>query len=138
MDTIKSDEHLAEGQRVIDELSARGKLNSGEEIYLEALSHFVASDEDEQHAIERASDAEMLRHLTDAKTVTQIQLSRARGSPSPRFSRFTPEKNLQPKDDSRTGKVLSRRCRCFGGEYLNLGKTEGPEVSKESGVIYVA
>jgi HTH-type transcriptional regulator/antitoxin HigA len=32
--------------------------------------------EDEHHAIEPASDADMLRHLMEAKGVTQAQLSR--------------------------------------------------------------
>ena len=43
-------------------------------MYLDALSDLVAAYEDEHHAIEPASDAEMLRHLLDAKT--QAQLSR--------------------------------------------------------------
>jgi HTH-type transcriptional regulator/antitoxin HigA len=77
--SIKSDEHLAEAQRVIDELLARGTLDDGEEMYLDALSDLVASYEDEHHAIEPASDADMLRHLMDAKGVTQIQLSRDTG-----------------------------------------------------------
>lgn len=77
--SIKSDEHLAEAQRVIDELLARGSLDDGEEMYLDALSDLVASYEDEHHAIEPASDADMLRHLMDAKGVNQIQLSRETG-----------------------------------------------------------
>jgi HTH-type transcriptional regulator/antitoxin HigA len=77
--SIKSDEHLAEAQRVIDELLARGSLDAGDEMYLDALSDLVASCEDEHHAIEPASDADMLRHLMEAKEVTQIQLSRDTG-----------------------------------------------------------
>ena len=77
--SIKSDEHLAEAQRVMDELLARGTLDDGAEMYLDALSDLVGSYEDEQHAIEPASDADMLRHLMEAKEVTQIQLSRDTG-----------------------------------------------------------
>ncbi len=77
--SIKSDEHLSEAQRVIDELLARGTLDDGEETYLDALSDLVGSYEDEHHAIEPASDADMLRHLMDAKGVTQIQVSRDTG-----------------------------------------------------------
>ncbi len=44
-------------------------------MYLDALSDLVAAYEDEHHAIEPASDADMLRHLMDAKEVNQVQLS---------------------------------------------------------------
>jgi HTH-type transcriptional regulator/antitoxin HigA len=74
--SIKSDEQLEEAQKVMDQLLARGKLNVGEEIYLDALSDLVAVYEDEHHAIEPATDADMLRHLMEAKKVSQAQLSR--------------------------------------------------------------
>jgi len=44
-------------------------------MYLDALSDLVAAYEDEHYAIEPASDADMLRHLMEAKDVTQAQLS---------------------------------------------------------------
>lgn len=84
--SIKSDEHLAEAQRVIDGLLTRGTIDKGEEIYLDALSDLVGSWEDEQHAIEPASDADMLRHLMEAKGVTQMQLSRDTGLPKSTIS----------------------------------------------------
>jgi HTH-type transcriptional regulator/antitoxin HigA len=74
--SIRSDEQLQEAQRVMDQLLARGELNGGEEMYLEALSDLVAAYEDEHYAIEPASDADMLRHLMEAKGITQAQLSR--------------------------------------------------------------
>jgi HTH-type transcriptional regulator / antitoxin HigA len=46
----------------------------------------VGSYEDEHHAIEPASDAEMLRHLLEAKGVCQIQLSRDTGLPKSTIS----------------------------------------------------
>ncbi len=79
--SIKSDEHLAEAQRVMDGLLTRDKFDVGEETYLDALSDLVGSYEDEQHAIEPASDADMLRHLMEAKGVSQMQLSRGTGLP---------------------------------------------------------
>ena len=45
-------------------------------MYLDALSDLVAVYEDEHHRIGPASDADMLRHLMDAKGVNQAQLSR--------------------------------------------------------------
>lgn len=84
--SIKSDEHLAEAQRVMDRLLARGTLDEGEETYLDALSDLVGAYEDEHHSMEPASDAEMLRHLMDAKGVSQIQLSRDTGLPKSTIS----------------------------------------------------
>jgi HTH-type transcriptional regulator/antitoxin HigA len=77
--SIRSDEHLAEAQRVMDFLLAKGQLDDGEETYLDALSDLVAVYEDEHHAIEPAADADMLRHLLEARGVTQAQLSQEAG-----------------------------------------------------------
>ena len=74
--SIKSDEQLQEAQKVIDQILAQGELKSGEEMYLDALSDLVVAYEDEHYPIEPASDADMLRHLMEAKGVTQAQLSR--------------------------------------------------------------
>lgn len=84
--SIKSDEHLAEAQRVMDRLLARGALDEGEQTYLDALSDLAGAYEDEQHAIGPASDAEMLCHLMDAKGVSQMQLSRETGLPKSSIS----------------------------------------------------
>ena len=85
--SIKSDEHLQEAQKVLDHLLARGELDDGEEMYLDALSDLIAAHEDEHYPIEPASDADMLRHLMEAKGVTQARLSRKRRCPSPPFPR---------------------------------------------------
>jgi HTH-type transcriptional regulator/antitoxin HigA len=77
--SIRSDEHLREAQRVMDALLAKASLDEGAETYLDALSDLVAAYEDEKHALEPASDADMLRHLMEAKGVTQTQLSRETG-----------------------------------------------------------
>lgn len=77
--SIKSDEHLARAQKVMDRLLAKGDLDGGAEMYLDALSDLVSAYEDAHHAIEPASDADMLRHLLEAKGVTQAQLSRETG-----------------------------------------------------------
>ena len=74
--SIKSAEHLRAAQKVMDQLLAQGELKAGAEMYLDALSDLVAAYEDEHFVIEPASDAEMLRHLMEAKGVTQAQLSR--------------------------------------------------------------
>jgi HTH-type transcriptional regulator/antitoxin HigA len=84
--SIRSDEHLADAQRVMDGLLARGKLDSGEAMYLDALSDLVACYEDAHHRIEPASDADMLRHLLDAKGVTQAGVCREAGIPKSTIS----------------------------------------------------
>jgi len=77
--SIKSDEHLEQSQEVMDRLLAKGRLDHGERMYLDALSDLVTVYEDEHHAIEPASDADMLRHFMEAKDVSQVQLHRDTG-----------------------------------------------------------
>jgi HTH-type transcriptional regulator/antitoxin HigA len=74
--SIKSDEHFAAAQKVMDRLLAKGELEDGEEMYLDALSDLVGAYEDEHYAIAPASDADLLRHLMEAKSITQAELSR--------------------------------------------------------------
>jgi HTH-type transcriptional regulator / antitoxin HigA len=76
---IKSDEHLEAAQEVLDRLLAQGELDDGAAMYLDALSDLVASYEDEHHAIAPASDADMLRHLMEARGASQTQVSRETG-----------------------------------------------------------
>jgi HTH-type transcriptional regulator / antitoxin HigA len=77
--SLKSERQLREAQAVLDEVLAKGKLSIGEEMYLDALSDLVASYEDAHYPIEPASDADMLRHLMEAKGVTQAELHRDTG-----------------------------------------------------------
>ena len=77
--TISSDDHLEAAKEVMDRLLAKGKLDRGEESYLEALSDLVASYEDQHFPIEPASDADMLRHLLAAQGVSQADLHRDTG-----------------------------------------------------------
>ncbi|MBX3425314.1 MAG: helix-turn-helix domain-containing protein [Pirellulales bacterium] len=77
--TISSDEHLAAAHEVIDRLLDKERLNDGESAYLDALVELAARYEDEHHQIPPASDAEMLRHLLEAKDVTAALLSRETG-----------------------------------------------------------
>jgi HTH-type transcriptional regulator/antitoxin HigA len=84
--SIKSDEHLAAAGQMTDELLRQDELDEGALTYLDALSDLVAVYEDEHHAIEPASDADMLRHLMEARGLTQIQLSRDTGIPKSTIS----------------------------------------------------
>lgn len=79
--SIRSEAHLRAAQTVMDRLLANGKLDDGESLYLDALSDLMAAYEDEHHAIEPASDADMLAHLLAAKGTSQVELHRATGIP---------------------------------------------------------
>ena len=77
--TISSDDHLEAAQEVMDRLLVKGTLDRGQQSYLDALSDLVASYEDEHFPIEPALDADMLRHLLDAKGIKQTDLHRETG-----------------------------------------------------------
>jgi HTH-type transcriptional regulator/antitoxin HigA len=85
--SIKSDDQLVAAQQVMDRLLAR-RLDTGEAMHLEALGDLVASYEDEHHALGPATDADLLRHLMDARGMTQAQLSRVASIPRSSISEF--------------------------------------------------
>jgi HTH-type transcriptional regulator/antitoxin HigA len=84
--SIRSDSHLHAAQVVMDRLLAKGKLDKGEKLYLDALSDLTAAYEDAHHAIGPASDADMLRHLMSAKDVNQAEVHQATGIPKSTIS----------------------------------------------------
>ena len=77
--SIRSEEHLDAAQAMIDRLTDLKRLDGGEQAYLDALCDLVVVYEDQHHALPMASDAELLRHLMEAKGVTQIQLHKETG-----------------------------------------------------------
>lgn len=77
--TLSSNDHLRAAGVVMDRLLAQRSLDRGQQSYLDALSDLVASYEDRYFPIEPASDADMLRHLLDAKGVSQADLHRETG-----------------------------------------------------------
>ena len=83
---IRSESHLRAAQGVMDQLLAKGGLDKGEELHLDALSDLAAAYEDEHHAIEPASDADMLWHLMSAKGVNQAELHQATEIPKSTIS----------------------------------------------------
>ena len=84
--SIKSSAQLESAQGVIDRLITKGALAEGEELYLDALSDLAATYEDAHVSIAAAADSEMLRHLMEAKGVTQAQLHRQTGIPKSTIS----------------------------------------------------
>ena len=81
--SIKSEKQFRAAQAMIDRLLVKGKLDSGEEAYLEALSDLLAAYEDVHYPIAPANDAEMLKFLMDAKGVDKVALQRQTGVPGP-------------------------------------------------------
>jgi HTH-type transcriptional regulator/antitoxin HigA len=77
--SIASDEHLDAAQSMIDRLTSIRKLDGGEQAYLDALCDLVVVYEDQHHSIPMASDADLLRHLMEAKGVTQNQIHKDTG-----------------------------------------------------------
>jgi HTH-type transcriptional regulator/antitoxin HigA len=76
---IRSDEELDAATAVIDELLDRDRLDDGAKDYLDVLSDLVERYEAEAWPIEPVSDAVMLRHLLEAKGVSQAQAARQTG-----------------------------------------------------------
>jgi HTH-type transcriptional regulator/antitoxin HigA len=84
--SIRSEAQLTAAQGVLDRLLARGCVDAGEEMYLDALSDLVATYEDEHDPFHPASDADLLRHFMEAKGVSQSDLSRDTGIPKSSLS----------------------------------------------------
>ena len=84
--SIKSSAQLESAQGMIDRLITKGALAEGEELYLDALSDLAATYEDAHFPIAPAADSDMLRHLMEAKGVTQAQLHRQTGIPKSTIS----------------------------------------------------
>ncbi len=78
---IRSERELRRGLAMIDELMSRKRLDADEEGYFDVLSDLVEQYEEKHHAIDTdsVSDADMLRHLIEAKRVTQAEVSRVTG-----------------------------------------------------------
>ncbi|MGQ0636320.1 MAG: helix-turn-helix domain-containing protein [Planctomycetaceae bacterium] len=79
--SIQSEAQLARAQKFADHLLSKGKLDAGEEQYLDALSDLIALYEDAHYQFPSVSTAELLAHLMEAKGITQADLSRKTGIP---------------------------------------------------------
>ena len=76
---IRSDKELNAAVKMVDSLLSRKDLVPEEEDYLEVLSDLIEQYESETHPIAPVSDVEMLRHLIEAKDVSQTEVSKATG-----------------------------------------------------------
>ena len=76
---IRSDKELNAAVKMVDSLLDRKDLALEEEDYLEVLGDLIEQYESEAHPIAPVSDVEMLRHLIEAKGVSQTEVSKATG-----------------------------------------------------------
>jgi HTH-type transcriptional regulator / antitoxin HigA len=76
---IRSEEDLDRAIAMVDALIDRDGLDPGAEDYLDVLSDLVERYESEEHPVAPVSDADMLRHLIEAKGGTQAEVARATG-----------------------------------------------------------
>jgi HTH-type transcriptional regulator/antitoxin HigA len=74
---IRSDRELNAAVKMVDSLLDRKDLASEEEDYLEVLGDLIEQYESGAHPIAPVSDVEMLRHLIEAKGVSQTEVSKA-------------------------------------------------------------
>jgi HTH-type transcriptional regulator / antitoxin HigA len=76
---IRSNRELHDALAVIDRLLSQKRLLHEERDYLDVLSGLVERYEKEEYPMSPVSDGEMLAHLIEAKSVTQVQVARATG-----------------------------------------------------------
>jgi HTH-type transcriptional regulator/antitoxin HigA len=71
---IRSDEELMQAIAVINSLITRA-LDEGEQDYLDVLADIVTKYEADEHPMPPVSDAQMLRHLIEARGIKQSKLA---------------------------------------------------------------
>jgi HTH-type transcriptional regulator / antitoxin HigA len=76
---VRSKKGLDDAAKMIDELLDKVRLTAAEKDYLDVLSTLVEDYESREYPIEPLPDAQMLRHLIDARGVSQTELARATG-----------------------------------------------------------
>jgi len=72
---LRSEKELSEAIKVIDSLIIRGDLDSGEQDYLDILTDIVEKYEADEHPMPPVSESVMLRHLLEARGITQSKLA---------------------------------------------------------------
>jgi HTH-type transcriptional regulator / antitoxin HigA len=76
---IRSERDLQRAITVINSLIDRKALSSDEEDYLDVLGDLVEKYETEHHPMPPVSDADMLRHLIEARDTTQAEVAAEAG-----------------------------------------------------------
>ncbi len=90
--SIKNDEHLGYASGIVDELIAMER-DSGQNEYLDALTDLIEAYEDSNVEIEESTPQQMLKHLLEARGITQVAIAKNAG-----VSRSTISEILSGKD----------------------------------------
>lgn len=90
--SIKNDEHRSYASGVVDELIAMDR-DAGQDEYLDALTDLIEAYEDSNVEIKASTPQEMLRHLLEARGMTQVALAKNAG-----ISKSTISEILSGKD----------------------------------------
>jgi HTH-type transcriptional regulator/antitoxin HigA len=72
---IRSDDELLRAIEVINSLIGRGGLDSGEQDYLDVLTNLVEKYEADEVPMQPVSDGELIKHLIEARGITQSKLA---------------------------------------------------------------
>jgi HTH-type transcriptional regulator/antitoxin HigA len=72
---LRPDKELDGAIKMIDALIIRGDLDVGEQDYLDILTDIVEKYEADVYTMPSVSDAAMLRHLIEARGMTQVKLA---------------------------------------------------------------
>jgi HTH-type transcriptional regulator / antitoxin HigA len=72
---IRTDAELDQAIAMIDSLIDREPLEPDEQDYLDVLADQVEKYESERHPLPSVSEADMLRHLIEARDITQLKLA---------------------------------------------------------------
>ena len=72
---IRSDDELLRAIEVINSLIGRGGLDSGEQDYLDVLTDLVEKYEADEVPMQPVSDGELIKHLIEARGITQSKLA---------------------------------------------------------------
>lgn len=79
--SIPDEESFVRAQQFVDHLLQIGKLDRGQEDYLDALSDLIGVYEDKHYQFPSVSLSALLEHLMDAKGVKQAAVAESTGIP---------------------------------------------------------
>jgi HTH-type transcriptional regulator/antitoxin HigA len=83
---IRTDKELATANEIISKLLAREELDSVEDDYLDVLGDLVLKYEEENHPLPNVAGEDVLRHIIEARGLTQAQIARGAEIAEPTIS----------------------------------------------------
>jgi HTH-type transcriptional regulator/antitoxin HigA len=83
---IRTDEELARANALVAELIGRDDLDAAEDDYLDVLGDLIWKYEGEAHPLPSVSGEAMLRHLIEARDLTQAEVARGSKIAEPTIS----------------------------------------------------